>query len=881
MSERRRAWCAVALLLLLPLVWLWPCVFGERTFVPYDLAEFPPAGLALEPAQLAAVREGANHDATEPPIWFLPEMALVRDEVFAGRWPAWNPHSRGGTPVFANSALGLCYPPNWVALCTADPADGIVFVVWINLVIGGLLAFGFFRALGIGLFAAWFGAAAFQLSAPMATNAYFWMRLATFVWLPGVLWALLALARGDRLRPGPLTAAAAAIGVGWVTGFPPFATATSLLAALWWTWLMVDRARITNTRAVLHTAWRGPLAFVLGALLAMPQLLPALCFFPESSRPVEPTHANMVTNAFDAYGLLGYLAPDLLGHPTAAAELPYRQSPLALLLDGRTDAAGKAVLPSFNYTEYGVFFGTFALLLACAGAFGARRPHRAFAIGAVGLLLALGLFLPGFDRVCMLPLLENVWPMRWLPPATLPLCWLAALGVERLCSAGGRRLPLALGALALAAAAAFAWTTSLPATWHAADPTWAVQRIAAHHGVAPDAVVRHVQDGAAPGLDRFSLAFARTAEHGRAGAIWLAAAGLLLLAVGLWRRADAGRILVALGCAANLAQLAHHGSSIVPGRALRHSIATPVHAFLRERAAEAAPDGGFTFARASIAPTLPAQLPPGELMVRGARDLHFCTYYDRHSGQAIEAMLGDWWGPRTAGKGYLVLSLPDALPAPGEPPRERPYPFTSPLEHPLLDLFGVRYLLSTEPLPHGGTRVGPEFRGPGGEFFVYERPRALPRAFTVPVLRVLPTDADVVAALADPSFEPRAAALVPRAERGLTAERAPSAPARTVRFTTDLPTVVELDIGPGAAQWLVLADTHLPGWSATVDGEWARVRRGNHCQRVVQIPERACVVRFTYATPGLAAGSALAGFATLVLLAVAFAHRRATAARAS
>src|SRR5690606_33438649 len=96
---------------------------------------------------------------------------------------------------------------------------------------------GLLRELGVPVFAAWFGAAVFELSAPMATNAYFWMRLASFVWLPGVLWAMLRLARGDTTRPGALAATAGSFAATWLAGFPPFAATTSAFAGLWLLWL--------------------------------------------------------------------------------------------------------------------------------------------------------------------------------------------------------------------------------------------------------------------------------------------------------------------------------------------------------------------------------------------------------------------------------------------------------------------------------------------------------------------------------------------------------------------------------------------------------------------------------------------------------------------
>lgn len=868
-------WLALATLLLLPLVWLWPCVFGGRTFVPYDLAEFPPAGQQLTAEQLATVRSGANYDATEPPVWFVPELELAHAELRAGRAPTWNPHARGGTPLHAHGLIGLCYPPNWLALLAEHPADRLALVVWIDLALAGLLAFGLFRALGFAPLVAWFGAAAFELSAPMAVNAYFWMRLASLVWLPGVLWGLLCLSRSDRLRGTQVAATAGAFAMAWLGGFPPFAAATAVIAGLFALWLAVAGVRREDGSA-MRIALRTGLALALGGLLAMPQILPSLRFFPLSARTPTPSAADIAGSAYEVYGLAGYLLPDFVSHPTAAADLPYDRSPVAIWLNQR-QIDGRPVTPNYNYTEYAVFVGTWTLLLAAIGAFAGRGRHAWFARGGLLLLLGLALHAPGIRALFALPVVQNVWPMRWLAPATLLVAWLAALGLERL-RAATWRLPAGLGAAALLLAALVWWLTGRPAVWQAADQAWLPQAIAAKFGITVQGVVDYVTAGR-PGFDRFAAGVARLAASGERAALALAVAAAFA-ALAMLRRGRARDTVLLLAGLATLVELSRHGAPLTQGRRLDHPLDTPVHAFLREQAAAAAPDGGFAVVRGSVVPGQPAQLPPGELLVPGLRDLNFYTHFDGRSAAPLRALLGGKvgerdLGDRAAAKGYLALSLPDALPCPGEPAPAAPYPVAAPLAHPLLDLLGVRYVLATEPLQHAGARVGPALRGPGGEFFVYERPNALPRAFTVAELRPLADDAAVVAALVEPTFAPRAQAFAVAAEVGPAPGNATGAPARPVRFVIDHPTEIELDVGAGAAPWLVLTDTWLPGWRATIDGDSATPFRVDHCCRGLRLPERACRVRFRYEAPGLALGFALAAFATLALLVLTFATRRA------
>ena len=860
---------ALLLLVLQPLLWLWPCVFGNRTFVPYDTAEYPPASIALTQAQQQALRSGTNHDVTEVPVWFLPEFGIARDELRAGRLPTWDPHPRGGAPMHAHGLLGLCYPPNWLAITADEPSARLGWLAWISLTIGGLLAFGLLRHAQLSLVAAWFGATLFQLGAPMAANGFFWMRLASLVWLPGVLWSLQVLAEGNRLRCGPLAAFAVTFAMPWLAGFPPFASTTAVIAGCMWVRLVAERLGRDGSRAARQLAVRLTIGFLLGGLLTLPQVLPSLLFFPESARTIEPSLSKIQLSRFDTYGLFGYLLPDAFGHPTADAVLPYGKSPLCLWLCDRLDDQGRGALSNYNYTEYSVFFGTFGLLLAGYGIVRGRGHRRWFLILVLILLAGLALMVPGFHLLYLLPVIKNVWPMRWLAPAALPLAWLAAIGLDKLWQVEMRSL-LRLAGVTLVLAAIVPWLASRPAAWHAADPNWPAESIAARTTYPLEAVVGYVQEGAAKGLDRFAAAGERAAAAGYEAGLWLLAFGVLLLVFAFaerHRRVRLGTLAVAL--ALTVLQLAQHGQPLLRGCELSHPTETPVHAFLREQALAAAPQGGFMIARGSKNVALPAQLPPGQLMAPGLRDLNFYTHFDGRSLEPLRQVLGGTFAKEHTSKGYLTSAIPETRPLPGEEVKPHdPVPFAHPFEHPLLDLLGVRYVLATQPLTHAGTLVGPEWKGPGGQFFVYERKSALPRAFVVPELRVLADDSAVITAMADPMFSPREVAFA-------TANDAPAStphpgPPRDVRFASDHPTEIELLVAAGSPGWLVLTDTFLPGWRATVDGNEVPIVRGNHSQRLLAVPAEACRVRFFYTSPGLLAGLLLAGIATLAWLVWSF-----------
>ena len=86
--------------------------------------------------------------------------------------------------------------------------------------------------------------------------------------------------------------------------------------------------------------------------------------------------------------------------------------------------------------------------------------------------------------------------------------------------------------------------------------------------------------------------------------------------------------------------------------------------------------------------------------------------------------------------------------------------------------------------------------------------------------------------------------------------------ARAGRFEDHKRLTIEVDDGPFG--YLVLADTWLPGWTATIDGEELPIARGNVCMRIVPLPNKACILEFRYRTPGLVPGLAITAVALLI-----------------
>lgn len=839
--------------LLVPWLVLGPCLVGARTFVPYDVAQWPPVATALTDRELAEVQRAQNTDPTEIPLVFLPELRFAAQELREGRLPEWNPYARGGAPLLATSVVGLLYPPNWLCFVTGDPARALAFVAYVTLATAGLLMLGWLRALGVGLAAAVFGAIAFQLSGTLYANAHFYQRLSALVWLPGMLWALHVIATRRGTARLPATAALAlCTAMTWLAGFPSYAAPVTLVTGLI---ALCYAARALRADGARAAAAFGPTALAgvgLGFALAAVQLAPMFAFFPESNRSVSPGRDELALQGFDPAGLLGYVFPDLFGHPHTTSALPYGASPLAALLFTRADwDTGKPFWPlGYNFVEYTVFPGTLVLLLAVAAVLHRGARIRGALLAALLALLALSLGSAWLAALHELPGLRNVPPKRFVGPACALVAALAALGFDAALRGLGRRRALALsgGALVLGMACLGAW---LGLRERDAQSLWSEER----------AVLLARWQRWLPQLDDATLdeqigrwapaAHAQLVDNLGYAGIWL-----VLGALWVWMVASAhGRrraVLLGAGIAATALQLALLASAVSGGRVLRHPIDTPVHAFLRAQRDLHRDAGGFTVARADRAPELPYLLPPCTLVPERIRDLNIYTFVDgrshlpfAHFSPGPDQLLLEHWIE-------CLVDGPD-------------------LQRPLLDLLGVRFLLSDQPLAHAGPPVGPPWSGPQGSFYVYERDTALPRAFVVPAVETLPDDAAVAEALARPGFAPlRAALLTPEEAARLPPMPAPdpAASARAVHFARDDTTDLLLRVDDGPAGYLVITDTYMSGWSAMLDDAPSVMVRGDLCYRVLPLPPGKQEVRLRYRTPRLALGAVVTGAALLVLLAL-------------
>ena len=145
------------------------------------------------------------------------ELGTPANDIYAYVYPAsvyawrairdgaglfWNPYQDCGQPFFAVSQTGLLYPVNLVFFFL-DREPALLASVWINLAIAGAGAFLLGRSMGLGVAAALCGALAFQLAGyTVQLAAWTPIHIATYAWMPVVLWRTERLVKEPSVRGG-------------------------------------------------------------------------------------------------------------------------------------------------------------------------------------------------------------------------------------------------------------------------------------------------------------------------------------------------------------------------------------------------------------------------------------------------------------------------------------------------------------------------------------------------------------------------------------------------------------------------------------------------------------------------------------------------------
>ena len=197
------------------------------------------------------------------------------------------------------------------------------------------------------------------------------------------------------------------------------------------------------------------------------------------------------------------------------------------------------------------------------------------------------------------------------------------------------------------------------------------------------------------------------------------------------------------------------------------------------------------------------------------------------------------------------------------------------LGNPLLNLLGVRYVVTTQTIPNPGYELAYD-----GEVKVYENKRAFPRAFIVPEAIAAPDQTAALDALQQ--IDPAEVVVVEGVAPDALAEAA-SPQLREATISRYTPREVFVDVNLSDRGWLVLTDNFADGWKAylrpfgatgegvTASGESVEQQlplyRADGAFRAVHLPSAGqWTVRFVYSPRSFILGIYVSFLAVITLI---------------
>jgi len=383
-------WWPGALLVGLVVAWFSPWLLFGQVLAPFDIVHE-----MLNPWRADGLMPLVhNHFVTDAVTQYLPYRLLAARSFFEDGWVGWNPLLFGGTAQSANT-MALSY--DW----TTQLYRFLDFwQAWHLGRIGQFLVAGFgmllfLRGRGCKPGVAALGAVAYMMNIQFVTWIYHQWALASFCWMPWLLWALYA-ARERSVRF--VAAGAVFLALSLLGATLQHAVFVLLaLSCIWLGWLREGGwPNFARGTAVLF------LVGLLGSGLAAFALEPAVSAYLE----------NLLTG--HSRGGLGYeLGPwqPLLN----ILALPFTAFPF-LLGSVQTLDLGKLFMHS--YAGLG-FFGTVPVLLAVVSLFSRRVPTAAKWLMLAGIVVPLTpLVGPLYHRVNLLWILGGCWGCcSWLAAA--------------------------------------------------------------------------------------------------------------------------------------------------------------------------------------------------------------------------------------------------------------------------------------------------------------------------------------------------------------------------------------------------------------------------------------------------------------------------------
>ena len=454
MARLRRYWLdflIVAGFIFLPLLLYGDVTLGSETMLPVDnLYQWAPWSTAVSQFHAETPQNSLLSDLI---IQNYAWKRFVRASLQQGDIPLWNPYIFAGAPFLAAGQHSAYYPFSLLFLIMPLSKAFGWFTVS-QLWLAGVLMYVFGRVLKMHRASAALAGLIYQgCGFLVVSSAVFPMIIAAAAWLPLLLACIEKIVGDWRLEIGALprptffwlALGAIALGCQILAGHIEITYYTLLIMALYAGWrLVADFYAVRHTPYAIRQAASLLALVIIGLMLGAIQLIPLYEVGQTNFREGSATFAEVQDFAFPKRRILTLLLPNFFGNPSIQN---YED-----VFSGRTErfelnhwgqpnprGANSSSWGLKNYVEGGIYLGVLPLLLAGFGLYGAWQKRKR--LSQTGFFASISLvslaFIFGTPLYAILyyglPFINQLHtPFRWVFPLSLFIAALAGFGVDYL-----------------------------------------------------------------------------------------------------------------------------------------------------------------------------------------------------------------------------------------------------------------------------------------------------------------------------------------------------------------------------------------------------------------------------------------------------------------
>ena len=441
--------------LLLPLLLFGSVTLGGQTMLPLDnLYQWAPWSAYASDFGLTQPHNPLISDLI---IQNYAWKQFARETVLARDIPLWNPNLFAGVPFLAAGQHGAYYP--FGALFLILPlAKAYGWYTVSQIWLAGALMYAYGRILKLRRSSAFIAGLVFQGGAYLVISAaVFPMISGAVVWLPLLLGCVEKVIGDWRLEikglpnlqspisnlPLWIGLGAIALGCQILAGHIEFTIYTLLVMAAYAAWRLLGQAwTLRNTQYAIRTMIRPSLSIIamvfLGLLLGAVQLVPLYELGQVNFREAATSYNEVVDFAFKPRRALTLALPNFFGNPTHHSYTDvFSGEEVALSQNYYGESKTNTEWGIKNYVEGAIYLGILPLFLAVIGVIGGWRKRKAHAGFFATLSFFSVAFIFGTPLYAILyyglPFVNQLHtPFRWVFPLAVAVAVLAGFGVDSL-----------------------------------------------------------------------------------------------------------------------------------------------------------------------------------------------------------------------------------------------------------------------------------------------------------------------------------------------------------------------------------------------------------------------------------------------------------------